>query len=267
MKKHPSPLLIVIILIAVAEGLYITYPSWSPLLSFLSRPSETATSTPDTASAPSVPKHIDEHAAYYDITTMYPSGTALKASAGATADAKAVAVLKGFVQNEIERFKENGNFANLTPEDIKIQGLDAGRKYVLDISYKTHASPHTLSYVFAIEQDTLGAHPNTFYRTFTFDSVSGSGLVLGDIFTGDYLSMLSKVSRAKLPKVIGSSADADMISAGTTADEENFQTFFLEGKNFVLLFPAYQVGPYALGPVTLSIPLTELSTALKAKYK
>lgn len=270
MKKYSAALLIVVLIVALAEGLYITYPSWSALLSMFTSSNQTASSTPQDAEVVVAPKHIDEHAAYYDITTTYPGGTSLKVTAGATADAKAVAILKGFIENEIERFKENGNFANFTPEDIKMQGLDQGRKYILDVEYKTYSSAHTVSYVFTLMQDTLGAHPNTYYRTFTFSKATGGGLVLADVFSGDYLTTLSKLSRAKLPAIIAnresvkvSEIDTDMLSAGTTPDEDNFQTFYLDGKNFVLLFPPYQIGPYVLGVVTLPILLSDLLGILR----
>jgi hypothetical protein len=58
-----------------------------------------------------------------------------------------------------------------------------------------------------------------------------------------------------------------MLSAGTTPEEKNFANFFLDNQEFVLLFPPYQVAPYAAGPQTLRIPLPELSNILKQEYR
>lgn len=274
MKKTFIIFFAIIAAIAVGEGLYITYPSWSPLLSWFTGPQKTATSTSEEASALVPAQHIDEHGQYYDITSVYPGETTLKKTAGASADARAVALLKGFIEDQIAQFKKDGNFANLTPQDVTMQGLDQGRKYLLNIDYKTYAGAKTVSYVFTLEQDTLGAHPNAFYRTFTFDSKTGANLELSDLFTGDYLGALSKLSRAKLPPIIAaresvsvSELDPSMMNSGTTPDAANFQAFYIDGAKFVIVFPPYQVGPYVLGPLSLPIPFSELSANLKTKYK
>jgi len=276
MEHLKSPLVIVLILLVVGEGLYITYPSWSPLLSVFTRPSETATSTDEGSVSAIGPKSIEENGKYYDISTSYPGETPLKKTAGALADQRAVSAIKGFEQNTIESFKENGNFANLTAEDIKIQGLDQGRKYTLTIDYKLYTSPMTISYVLDIYEDTLGAHGNGFYRTFTFDSATGAGVLFGDLFTpnSDYLGKISSLARAKLPAIIAkaegvsiSQVDMQAINDGASADGDNFQSFYLDGKTLVILFPPYQVAAYAAGPQTLRIPLSDLKAILKTKYQ
>ncbi len=82
-----------------------------------------------------------------------------------------------------------------------------------------------------------------------------------------YLDKLSSISRAELPAVIGPSADTDFIKQGTTATEASFASFFFDNSEFVLLFPPYQVAPYAAGPQTLRIPRSELEDILKSDYK
>lgn len=196
---------------------------------------------------------------YYSIEAHWPSATGLPGGGPA-----AVLLMKVWVQDTILEFKKNGNYANLTPEDIEMQGFNDGRKHTLDIEYLTTASPRTLSYIYSIYVDTGGAHPNLYFKTFTFDERTGSHLTLADLFTGNYLAELSRVSRAKLPDVIGEYADTEYIAEGTTPEEQNFETFFFDGEHFVLLFPPYQVGPYALGPVTLRIPATDLP--LRSEY-
>ena len=225
-----------------------------------------------TAVAPSGPKEsgtLSEDAKYYTVKAAYPTETALTATAGVAADAAAVAAMKQFELDTIAQFKTDGNFANLTPEDISMMGLDQGRQYALEMEYSTTTAPHSVSYVFTIYEDTLGAHPNGYFHTFTFDSTTGANLALGDLFTSgaDYLHKLSNISRAELPAVIGTDADTSYIASGTTPDEANFGNFALDKDNLVLIFPPYQVGPYALGPETLYIPRTELKDILKPEYQ
>lgn len=210
-----------------------------------------------------------EHAAYYDITASYATSTPLLASVGADADAAAVATMKNFVASTIAQFKADGNFANLTARDVQVMGLDKGRKETLNIVYLIASSSHTVSYIFTIYQDMLGAHGNTVFHTFTFDTRTGALLSLSDLFVpgSSYLATLSSTSRAALPTIIGEGADTNMIANGTMPEEKYFQNFFFDNKDFVVLFDPYAVAPYAAGPQTLRIPVSELANILKPDYR
>jgi len=202
-----------------------------------------------------------EHADYYDIIANYASSTPLQGEKNTAA----VALMQKFVTDTIAQFKTDGNFANLTAEDINVMGLGKDRKETLQIVYLIASSPRTISYIFTVYEDTLGAHGNTFFHTFTFDITTGTALSLADIFapSSDYLSKLSQISREKLPSVIGDSAEMQFINDGTTPDEKNFQNFFFDNQDFVILFDPYAVAPYSSGPQTLRIPLSELANILR----
>lgn len=209
-----------------------------------------------------------EHTKYYDITASYATSTPLLKSAGPLQDAKARSIMLGFVRDTVQTFKTQGNFDNLTEQDIKMLGFDQGRKETLQITYRTASSAHTVSYIFTVYQDTLGAHGNTSFKTFTFNTKTGALLALADIFSSNkYLDTLSSISRAKLPKIIGDSADTTFITNGTEPKAENFQSFFFDAKNFVILFDPYAVAPYSSGAQTLRIPLSQLSSILKPAYR
>lgn len=232
------------------------------------RPESAQAPTPvDTSWLPA--EKYEEHAAYYDIEAYYATSTPLLATAGKAADAAAVASIRSFVSETIAQFKEDGDFADLTEKEAQMMGVGEDRKASLRILYLIAPAPHTVSYIFTIYADTLGAHGNMFFKTFPFDSSAGELLSLGDLFASrtPYLEMLSTMSRALLPDVIGEAADARMIASGTAPEEENFSNFFLDNQNLVLLFPPYQVAPYAAGPQTLRIPLSDLSSILKPEYR
>jgi hypothetical protein len=209
-----------------------------------------------------------EHADYYDIATNYASSTPLQGEKNTAA----VALMQKFVSDTIEQFKTDGNFANLTAEDIKTMGFDQGRKETLQIAYLIASSPRTVSYIFTVYEDTLGAHGITFFHTFTFDTTTGTLLTLDDLFIPSVpgtstLFVLSNLARTKLPGIIGDGADMKFIQDGTTLDEKNFQNFFFDNKDFVILFDPYAVAPYSSGPQTLRIPLSELTSILKPEYQ
>ncbi|MBU1292677.1 DUF3298 domain-containing protein [Patescibacteria group bacterium] len=217
---------------------------------------------------PTEPQTIREHAQYYDIEAAYPSETPLSVSAGTTADVEAIDTMKSFVEDTIQQFKREGNFASLTKEDIQMMGYEDGRKQALAIEYNEVLAPHTVSYAYTLYTDTFGAHPNSFYRTFVFDAETGAELSLASLFKPrtDYLKRISEIARFELQKKLGEDADVSYMQQGTAPETANFQTFVVEGNTLVFLFPPYQVGPYALGPQSVSIPLAQLSEVLNEKY-
>lgn len=221
---------------------------------------------PGTGATGLLPDPYVEHAAYYDIAANYPTTTPLSAGANVAA----VTAMQGFIIDTVSRFKSDGRFDNLTPQDIASMGFDKGRKESLQIVYLISSSAHTVSYIFTVYLDTLGAHPNDYFKTFTFDTTTGKELALGDLFApgSDYLGTLSAAARARLPGSIAADhADAGYIKSGTEPKEENFQNFFIDNATLDILFPAAQVAPYALGPQTLQIPLADLASILAGGYK
>lgn len=261
--KHFLPVIVLVLVILALLGWYM-----------MSVPAPVhAPTTPSSPVAATEPVKIADTGAYYTVDATYPRTTALTASAGAQADQTAVATMKAYVEAQIGQFKKDGNFDNLTAEDVKMMRLDE-RKYALGIEYKTYESPSTISYVYQLFTDTLGAHPNTTYHTFTFNKKTGATLALADIFVAKapYLQTLSEKSRAVLPgniarmeEVSVAEVNTDFIYSGTKPEKEAFQNFYFEDHNLVLLFPPYQVGPYVLGMVTLPLPTSELKD-LRPEY-
>ncbi len=261
----PVPIIIAVIILIVA-GLGLWY--------VLTRPAPAITPIGESPDAPNAlgKAHITDKGPYYDIDAAYPTGTPLAESASAEADAKAVASMKAFETEAIAQFKEDTGVTSLTAEDIQVQGLSKDRYYALGIDYKTYSSLVTLSFVYLIYADTLGAHPNAYYRTFTYDANTGAELSIDDLFaSSDYLAVLSNEARTRLPALLearlGSSPDPDMLAAGTTPDAANFQTFYLEGPDLVLIFPPYQIAAYAAGTTELRIPRSALGNALKPEFR
>lgn len=210
---------------------------------------------------------ITDHSTYYDVDATYPASTGLSG----TNDAKAIALMKSFITDRIAQFKKDGNFANLTPDDVQMQRLDES-KYSLSISYEKYTGARTISYLYTIFEDTHGAHPNTYYKTFTFDTSSGASLSLKDLFTSPtYLEKISAKVRIDLPAIIrkmsnSESIDMNSIDIGTKPQPNNFQNFVIDGSTIRIIFPPYQVGPYVLGSVVDPIPLSAFKAILQTKY-
>lgn len=216
-------------------------------------------------------KVIADEGDYYTAYAAYPGNTPLMATAGAEADQRVVAKLTAFAEERIAEFKTNSGVLNLTQEDIEMMGLGADRKYAFEMDFDVSESPKAITYVYTIYEDTGGAHPNGYYRTFSFDKATGAEITLSTLFTGNYLARLSEISRAKLPAIIseksGAPADMEYLESGTTPTAESFQNFALQGDLLVLIFPPYQVGPYALGTQFVEIPLTDIADILAPAYR
>lgn len=185
----------------------------------------------------------------YDILVNYATSTPL----AGPANEAALVRMQNSLGDIVAQFKSN----------VSSQGSEKALKVV----YLIASSPHTVSYIFTIYEDTGGAHRNLLFRTFVFDTATGAALSLPDIFLLGYLDTLSTIARAKLPAIIGTGADVSVIAGGTTPEDKNFGNFFFDNSNFVLLFPPYQVGPYALGPQTVRIPRADLANVLKPEYR
>lgn len=230
-----------------------------------SHPAPTPPTLPAPLPEPTLPS-IEEHAQYYDIEAHYPSQTTLLSK---EANLAAIASMKSFVEDTVTTFKKEGDFEHLSPEDIQIMGFADGRRESLTIDFTEQKGHRTLSYIFTIYLDTLGAHPNGFYRTFVFDTETGKELALADLFLPKtaYLKKLSTLSREALTETLGESANIDYINEGTMPETASFANFVIEDTTLVIIFPPYQVAPYSAGSQQVSIPLADIQDILKLVYR
>ncbi len=225
-------------------------------------------STVATANIPVISPYV-EHGEYYDIAANYPTTTPIQGNANQAA----LAQMRSFIGDQVAAFKTQGHFSNLTPQDIQMMGYSSGRKESLDIAYLISTSPaktpRTVSYIFTIYEDTLGAHGNTFFHTFTYNLGTGQELSIADIFAPGtpYLAKLSALSRSYLAQSLGPGTSQQMLANGTAPDEKNFQNFFLDNGTLALLFAPYDVAPYAAGPQTVRLPFSDFVGLLQPQYR
>jgi hypothetical protein len=110
----------------------------------------------------------------YKISVIYPSKTGLAAEA----DLRARTVLEQGLADIVQNFKSNAA-TSLTPDELaRVKSM--GTYYALGITYKPYSGSGTVSYEFDVYEDTGGAHPNGYFRTFVF-SQDGNELKLADL--------------------------------------------------------------------------------------
>lgn len=129
-------------------------------------------------------------------------------------------------------------------------------------------SESVISLKFIISDYTGGAHPNTYFQTYTFDLTQETLIGFEDLFLEDSnpLAMIAPLAQQQLTETMGEFADPQWIAEGTGENPANYQSFVLTETSLILLFPPYQVAPYAAGPQQVEIPLADLSAILKPEF-
>lgn len=107
-----------------------------------------------------------------------------------------------------------------------------------------------------------GAHGGNIIQTYTVDA-NGKTLELTDLFKRgtDVLGTLQPIAQESIKQQLGADADQDWIAQGT-ADLSAYQHFVVDGNQLIITFDQYQVGPYAVGNLAVTIPLSQLSGVL-----
>ncbi len=115
---------------------------------------------------------------------------------------------------------------------------------------------------------TGGAHPNVIIYTLNYDLSQGKKVAVGDLFKDDsYLKTISDYCIAQLNS--RGLTDQDTVSMGAGQQAINFQDFDILSsgdKGLEIIFPPYQVAPYAAGTQTVDIPVSVFSAQLKPEY-
>jgi len=124
-----------------------------------------------------------------------------------------------------------------------------------------------LNVTFTNEEYTGGAHGVTAIKTFVFDTRTGNEITLRTLFTGDYLTALSRLSLAEIKKVDPDLTTFTFANDGTLPDSKNFSAFTLKPDGMHIIFGDYQVAPYAAGQPEIVLPYTALSSVIAPAYK
>ncbi len=148
---------------------------------------------------------------------------------------------------------------------------DAGEStWTLDIGYEVARNDAAmLGLIFRVESYTGGAHGNLAIVTHNFRLPGGNDLALAEVLDGERgLARLSALAIADLERRLtaaDATSDRDWIRRGAGPEWDNFAAFVLLPKALRVEFQPYQVGPWVIGPQSVTIPLAELSTALRGE--
>jgi hypothetical protein len=252
---------------ALGLALILGLLAWG--LTFLSKEPQQAPSTPEqhilagSATSTGSLEYAENHP-YYTVDLVYPD-TGIQSEQTAIEQA---------LKQELDDYVQS--VADADPS--LMPSLGQGYKLALSVDYKKFAGAGgTSSYLFTYYEDTGGAHPNHFFKTFVF-SQSGAQLALSDLFVSsstnthaDYLNQIAGIAtpdiEGQIAQRLGGDATSAIFSDGLTPTTDNYSDWVLDGSTLKFFFPPYQVAAYAAGDFEVDIPLSKLAGILKPSYK
>lgn len=160
-------------------------------------------------------------------------------------------IIEDYLNKQMAEFKVDLQEAKESDEIHNQWGLYSDYEVKLEtenlISLYIHMSPYT-----------GGAHPNHYYFTMLYDLKNNKILTLKDLFieNADFLSVISKICIEKLKKM--DLLSTEYIEDGAKPTEENYKNFCIYKDGLSIIFPPYQVAPYAAGTINVDIKYTDL---------
>jgi len=155
-------------------------------------------------------------------------------------------------------------------EQVRREAKDFQQRWTLSKTVKvSRNSPPAISLEYSEWSFTGGAHGNFATTYLNFDAVTGEPLKLGSIVNPGSMARLTAIAEAHFRKQRELAADASLKSAGFWFPEGRFQLspiFGLSEKELIFQYNIYDVAPYAMGPTTVTIPLTEIRALLRPAF-
>jgi hypothetical protein len=122
-----------------------------------------------------------------------------------------------------------------------------------------------ISYIMTQEEYYGGAHPTTFTTIANFDSKTGAEINLSDIFKEGYEEILYTKLIDKLLEDNDASTIEELCQKGYTLDIDFFITnnFILGQDSITFLYNRYEIAPYAMGDILISLDYKTLKEIMK----
>jgi len=125
--------------------------------------------------------------------------------------------------------------------------------YALEMQGSLWASDSTRSVAFEIYENLGGAHPNTWYRTFTYDTDDSRPIGFGDLFApgANPLTAIFPIVQRKLEAEMGMPAP---VSDSDGMDPAHYRNFAVTPTDLVFFFDRGELMAGAAGAHTVYVP-------------
>lgn len=163
------------------------------------------------------------------------------------------------MEDFMQDFKEN-------QAEFEKMGLQFSSKWLSEININVLLNNgYFISYQIDETNFTGGAHANVWKRFYNFSLKNTSKLTLDDIFLKNYEAPLSKIAENYFKKAVGLSTTTNIEETDFEFESGAFELsphFALQEKALHFYYNPYDLGPFALGEVSFSIPYGEIRPLL-----
>ena|SRR5690349_1376661 len=129
----------------------------------------------------------------------------------------------------------------------------AGVPYAMDVTASPWASDTTRSVSFEIFDDFGGAHPNTWYKAFNFDTVHNRPLAFADLFAPG-VNPMTAIFPAVQKALAAETGMPAPVLANAGMDPSNYQNFAITPSELVFFFDRGELMAGAAGAHTVHVP-------------
>ena len=222
--------------------------------------------TNDTASSPK--QEID--ILLYDIKTTQPDvgqniTRAVSQTVLDTEKGSIDAVCKEYIDTK------KGEYTSLLPEGLTIE--EAGEEYFwlrCDHTYSIDSEVIAgykgyINYVISFFEFAGGAHPSSWCTILNFDPKNGQEIVPDDFMKGNYESVLLPFIKAGIAKHFEKETFEEVVQEGLLFEEEIplASNFIIGAEEITFVYNRYEIAPYALGDILISLDYNSLKEILK----
>lgn len=129
--------------------------------------------------------------------------------------------------------------------------------FEMDVTAESLSSAQTRSVVLKLFQDVGSAHPTTWYRSFTFDTVRGKPVTFDTLFAPDArpLDVIFPIVQRELEASTGL---AGSISPGDGRDPSHYQNFAITDDSVIFYFGRAELLPSYAGETSVTVPRSTL---------
>ena len=128
-----------------------------------------------------------------------------------------------------------------------------GRPYELDVTAESLRSAQTRSVVLTLFQNVGGAHPTTWYKSFTYDVGRNAPVAFETLFAPGAAPM-AEIFPIVQRELENTSGLGDAVSAGDGMDPAHYQNFAITDDAVIFYFGRGELLPSYAGATSVSVP-------------
>lgn len=215
-------------------------------------PEPTGAEDPHPVGLLSIPREIGEYDGALDLTCLWEE-VALRDTDAAAFPALADALTR-LSAAEKQSARQQADDQRETAQEIGADG-----EYLLELVYESNftvrrADTNFVSLLYRSYRYAGGVHPSGYYTGVTLDSRTGERMALTDIFTD-----AAVLAQAIMDELYANyPAEAFYDGVNTASMQQNIEAdllqWVLDPAGLTVIFPEYEIAPYAAGTITVSIP-------------